>query len=76
MTQLTKHRGPWRVSATVFDSGEARPMVVEFDPYNLTVRQHGRRKGYSLPWAAVYVIAAQAEADRLRREKRAGRKRR
>lgn len=75
MYTLTKERGPWQVSAEVWDgSGGRRPLVVAMDPVGVTIRQKGRRQGYKVPWVLVWQYGAKLEADRRRAAKLAVKK--
>lgn len=69
MNKITKQRGPWLLRSEVRDGGRPRPIVIEVDPDELTLRQKGRRRRYRLPWEAVYVMAVRAEVERVRKEK-------
>lgn len=70
MRRIAKDCPPWEVRAEVRDGGATRPLVIEVGPCELRIRQKGRRKAYPLPWAAIYVMAAKAEAERLAKERR------
>jgi len=73
MTKLKKDKPPWEVSAMVYDAGSNRPIVVQITPCELIVRQKGRRRGYSLPWAACYDAAVRGfvrERDKAARDLR------
>lgn len=74
MRRVTKTRGPWEVAAIVRHKSSSRPLAVTIDPYRVTCRPKGTRKGFSLTWGAIYALAAQAEADTKRREKAQARK--
>lgn len=74
MHRINKQRGPWELRAEVRDAGKILPIVIKIDPDELHLRQKGRKTAYSIPWGAVYTLAARAEADRKRREKIAAKK--
>lgn len=59
MTTLTK---------SVRRSLEASDLVVEMAPVGIRMREKGRRTWFGpIPWARLYLILAQAEADARRR---------
>ena len=67
LTRILKRRVP----------GERRGFVVILHPGAVPlveVREAGRRKGYAVPVANLYVILALREVERARHEKRAARK--
>ena len=67
MTKLQHEKPPWEVCATVRDSGDVRAIVVQVTPDEVKVRQKGRRRGYSLPWEAVYFLAVESYVRRRER---------
>jgi hypothetical protein len=76
MTELCekKTKTVWITSDTVFDQGHHRPVVVEAHPFHCIVRLKNMRQSYTVPWSAIWSMAARAEADKLAREKRAVRR--
>jgi hypothetical protein len=50
------------------------PLVAECTPHEVTLREFGSRRGYSVPWAAIYELGGKLKAREDEREKRAGRK--
>jgi len=61
-------------SDTVRDHGKYREVIVEAHPLHATVRLKGMRTAYTIDWASVWSMADRAEAERVRREKKAGKK--
>ncbi len=55
--------------ATVFDGGQARPLVVTLDIDGITLKQHGTRHRLTLPFQAAWRAAAQLAANREQRDK-------
>lgn len=54
-----------------------RKLIVILEPPDLiTVKEKGRRKGFTLTVEAIYILAAEAEVRRQKAEKRKNRKRR
>lgn len=74
MREITKACPWWQVLATVRDAGQVRPLLIQVDPCGLELRQKGRRRGYSLPWGAIYELAAVAQARENARAKREAKK--
>lgn len=74
MRRIEKQCPAWELRAEVRDAGQDRPIVIQIDGDEVRLRQKGRRRAYSIPWQAVYTLAARAEADRIRREKAEKRK--
>lgn len=73
MTQLTKTIR--RVSNTASKSG--RRLIIIIDPGAIdlvTVREQGRRRGYSVPLEKIYQLGARIEADNAIKERKAKRK--
>lgn len=70
MRRIEKPCPPWEVSATIRDGGSPRPIVVRITPYEIEVRQKGRRRSYSLPWQAVYMAAVRAAVEEARQNRR------
>lgn len=70
MNRITKQRGPWLTGAEVRDAG-VRPIVIKIDPYELQIKQKGRRAFYAVPFAAIYAFAVRAAVEQRRREKKA-----
>lgn len=53
-----------------------RPLILILEPPDLvTVREKGRRKGFTLTVEAIYRLAAMAEAQRMRQHRKKGIKR-
>ncbi len=74
MTNLTKPIR--RRTATVV---KGRRLVVELRPGavdTVTIREEGRRRGYSVPVLKVYELGAHREAEQHRAERAAKRKKR
>lgn len=61
-------------SDTVREHGRYREVIVEAHPLHATVRLKGMRTAYTIDWASVWSMAVKAEAERVRREKKAGKK--
>ncbi len=63
-----------QASARIRDGGKDRPIVIEISPDGVAVRQHGRRRRFTLDFVSLYEYAAKCEADRRRAEKRRGKR--
>ena len=68
MTRLTRSV---RRETSVFVQG--RELMVELSRYSITLRQKGKRSGYSVPLEAVYMVGAKLarrEADAVKKGRR------
>ena len=57
-------------SDTIWEQGENRPVVVEAHPFYCSVRLKNMRQSYTVPWSAIWSMAARAEADKVARAKK------
>lgn len=71
MRRIVKPTPAWELGAQVWEQGRTAPLVIRVTPWEVEIRQKGRRHGYSLPWEAVYRFAVLARAEELRRERKA-----
>lgn len=73
MTRICDRKTRLRLvtSATV----RHRPLIVELhqDGCGITVREHGRRRGYEVIWSSIFALGAAQTADRERAERLARR---
>ena len=75
MTRLIYHSAPrWRETEVVIRDRRVRPLVVAAQPSALMLRLKGTRGTLSIPYSPAYQLAARLEADRIRAEKKAARK--
>jgi len=51
------------------DRGKLRAVVIEATPYAAMVRLQGTRTSFTLPYSAIYHLAARLAANEARREK-------
>lgn len=71
MTELTPGKKTKRQALAVY---RGRPLVIELDSHSLTIREKGKRKGYEVPYEAIYTLGAKKAAEQQRAEKKAARK--
>lgn len=76
MTSLNKRKSRliFETCDIVRERGRYREVVVEAHPMCAHVRLKGMRSGFDIPWSAIWAMAAKAEAERIRREKKVGKK--
>ena len=55
---------------TIFETGQHREVVVEAHPLHATLRLKGLRRGFDVPWSAIWGMAVKAQVDRERAEKK------
>jgi len=67
MTRLT--RSVRRETAATI---QGRELMVELSRYSITIRQKGRREGYTVPLEAAYMLGARLKRRELDAEKRKG----
>lgn len=51
-----------RIKTKTSASYRGRALVVDLDPIGVTIRESGRRRGYWVPWLAVYQLGGKLEA--------------
>lgn len=61
-------------SDVIREAGEYRAVVIEAHPLHMTVRLKGLRHSYDISYGAVWSMAVKAEAERVRREKKAAKR--
>lgn len=44
---------------------QGRPLMVELSRYSITIRQKGRREGYTVPLEAAYMLGARLKRREL-----------
>ena len=73
MTLIAKRKTRFRGETEV--RVQHRSLIVEVRPYTVFVRQKGRRIGYEVSWESIFVLGAAKEAERVRAERKAGKRR-
>jgi hypothetical protein len=46
------------------------PLVVELTPFDVTIREKGTQRGYTVPWMAVYELGTRLKAREDERERK------
>ncbi len=77
MQQLRDRKSKLKTAVSAFERG--RQLVIEMSashPAELLIREQGRRKGYWVPFVAIFTTGARLEGERRRQERIAKRKER
>ena len=67
----TRRRFLLETSQVVFEAGALRQVIVEAQDGYVVLRLKGRREALSVPWGAIYHLAAARAAQRQLRLRRA-----
>jgi hypothetical protein len=68
MTRIAERTTKMRAETSARYRG--KPLMVSVEPYELVIREKGRRQCYAVPYIAVFELGARLAAEERRREKR------
>ncbi len=72
MTLISKRKTIIRAETSCAFRG--RPLIVTLGAYSFQIREKGRRKAFELSWDSAFTLAASKEAERLRAERKANKR--